>query len=199
MSIEAMAIALHHSRAKGTARLVLIGIANHDGDGGAWPTMRSLAKYAGCDKRQARRGVAKLVELGEVRVDLQAGGDADWADELRPNLYHFLLVCPAGCDRTKHHRMPGDGDTAPLWKNPRSSVTLGSAMTGGPPGPGVCQSHPTTTPTPGSASPTGHARPRDTTPACSECSAGNLTTCAARQANLKTEDRHTYTPIKEKP
>ena len=31
MSVEAMAIALHHSRATGTVKLVLIGIANHDG------------------------------------------------------------------------------------------------------------------------------------------------------------------------
>lgn len=34
MSIEAMAVALHHSKTQGATKLVLLGIANHEGDGG---------------------------------------------------------------------------------------------------------------------------------------------------------------------
>ena len=103
MSSEAIAIALNHSRAKGTARLVLIGIANHTGDGGSWPSLNTLARYAGIDRRQAQRAVNKLIELNEVRRVVQAGGSAHISDGHRPNLYEFLLRCPPTCDRSWRH------------------------------------------------------------------------------------------------
>jgi hypothetical protein len=104
MSVEALAIALHHSRAKGSAKLVLIGIANHDGDGGAWPSVRTLAKYAACSVSQVQRALSELERLGEVRRDIQAGGDHTFASHERPNRYHVLLQCPHDCDRSRHHR-----------------------------------------------------------------------------------------------
>lgn len=104
MSIESVAIALHHSRSKGTTKLVLIGIANHDGDGGAWPSVRTLAKYAACSESQVQRATAKLAELGEIRIHRQGGGNRDMQDWRRPNRYDVLLSCPSDCDRTKNHR-----------------------------------------------------------------------------------------------
>lgn len=104
MSIESVAIALHHSRATGTAKLVLIGIANHDGDGGAWPAVSTLAKYAGVDPRSVQRSIEKLEKLHEVRRFVQAGGDHRIADHQRPNRYQFLLKCPIDCDRSSSHR-----------------------------------------------------------------------------------------------
>lgn len=122
MSVEAIALALHHSRAKGAAKLVLLGIANHDGDGGAWPSMATLARYAGVTPDQARKLVKKLTELGEVRVLRQEGGMPFTPDHLRPNLYQFQVRCPPDCDRTTRHRnrsqllpeMPVDN----LWIDP---------------------------------------------------------------------------------
>ena len=100
-----MAIALHHSRAKGTARAVLIGIANHDGDGGAWPSVATLAKYAGgIDARNVQKALARLEQLGEIRRHVNAGGSVGTQYGQRPNLYEFLLRCPETCDRTKNHR-----------------------------------------------------------------------------------------------
>lgn len=106
MSVEAIAIVLHHSRATGTAKLVLIGIANHDGDGGAWPTKETLAKYAGVspDGDNVRKAVKRLRALGEVRVHVQAGGTRDCPDEIRPNRYDILVTCPPWCDRSREHR-----------------------------------------------------------------------------------------------
>lgn len=105
MSVEAQAIALHHSRAESaTAKLVLLGIANHDGDGGAWPSVATLARYALCTPRTVQRAVEALEQLGEVRRVVQAGGTRWTADHRRPNLYEFLLRCPPDCDRTKNHR-----------------------------------------------------------------------------------------------
>lgn len=104
MSIESVAIALHHSQATGTAKIVLIGIANHDGDGGAWPTVDTLARYANVTRRNAINAINRLEELHEIKRVYGAGGDHSVADSRRPNLYRFLLSCPASCDHTKNHR-----------------------------------------------------------------------------------------------
>lgn len=109
-----MAIALHHSRATGSAKVVLIGIANHEGDGGSWPSVATLAKYANVDPRRVQAALTKLEILGEIRRDRQAGGTAATSDHRRPNLYHFLLRCPSECDHSMNHRVrvtktsPGD-------------------------------------------------------------------------------------------
>lgn len=105
MSMESQAIALNHSRATGTARCVLYGIANHDGDGGAWPSIASLRKYAGgVDRRAVQRALLKLEELGEIRKVIQAGGTAETREDHRPNRYIFLLKCPTYCDGSSQHR-----------------------------------------------------------------------------------------------
>src|SRR6218665_1834088 len=104
MSVESLAIALHHSRARGAAKLVLIGIANHDGDGGAWPAVATLARYAGVTERNVQKALAALESLGEIRRLVSSGGDHSTADHMKPNLYQFLLRCPSNCDRSARHR-----------------------------------------------------------------------------------------------
>lgn len=104
MSIEAMALVLHHSRSKGTAKLVLLGIANHAGDGGAWPHVATLARYANVTERAVQDAIAKLIKAGELAVMPQAGGPRYMPDHERPNRYEVLIACPATCDRTPNHR-----------------------------------------------------------------------------------------------
>jgi Helix-turn-helix domain len=108
MSIEAMAIALHHSRAKGTAKLVLLGIANHDGDGGAFPKIATLAKYANVHPRRVVDALNTLGELGEIIIHHKDGGTHRTPSHVRPNLYEIVLQCPEECDRTKNHRIDGE-------------------------------------------------------------------------------------------
>jgi hypothetical protein len=106
LSVESLAIAMHHSRARNsTAIAVLMGIANHDGDGGAWPTVATLAHYARVSERQVQRTLNELIALGEIHRDVQAGGTVEFAPSDRPNLYHFMLKCPPHCDRTRQHRL----------------------------------------------------------------------------------------------
>jgi hypothetical protein len=104
MSVEAMALVLHHSRAKGTAKLVLLGIANHQGDGGAWPHVATLARYANVTERAVQDAIAKLVKAGELAVHAQAGGPRYMPDHERPNRYDVLVSCPITCDRTTNLR-----------------------------------------------------------------------------------------------
>ena len=91
MSIEAVAKALHVAGLTQTQKLVLIGIANHDGDGGAWPAIATLARYAGCSPRHARRCVRELEDAGWVTTYRNQGGTADTQDDRRPNRYRLHL------------------------------------------------------------------------------------------------------------
>ncbi len=113
MSIESMALALHHSQAKGTDKLILLGIANHDGDGGAWPTLETLGRYGACSRTRVRQAIARLIELGEITVDVQGGGNASTRPDRRPNRYTIRLTCPDDCDRTSAHRSHGSQMGAP--------------------------------------------------------------------------------------
>lgn len=125
MSVELLSVVLNHSKAKGTVKLVLIGIANHAGDGGAWPSINTLAAYANTTPRTVTRALDKLIELRELRRHLQAGGLPEWADHTRPNRYDVLIVCPAYCDRSPAHRDTRPGQRG-LWRSsrtPDASVT----------------------------------------------------------------------------
>jgi hypothetical protein len=100
MSIEAMSAVLHHSRARGSTKLVLIGIANHQGDAGAWPAISTLARYANVSERQAQRAIRQLEESGEIKVDYQAPEMMK-----RTNRYWVTVRCPKECDGTTQHRV----------------------------------------------------------------------------------------------
>lgn len=104
MSVESLTIVLHHSKARGTAKLVMVGIANHDGDGGSWPSMQRLATYAGVDISQVKRAIPKLEALGELEVIGSGGGQVNTPEHMRTNLYRVLLTCPPNCDGTSQHR-----------------------------------------------------------------------------------------------
>jgi hypothetical protein len=111
LSIEAISVALHHSKAQGTAKLVLLGIANHQGDGGAWPAVATLAKYAGgVTPRSVQRALRELEAAGEISCQLGAGGSYGDQANGRPNLYQVLLKCPAECDGSINHRRLRGGD-----------------------------------------------------------------------------------------
>jgi hypothetical protein len=104
MSIEALTVVLHHSKAKPTAKLVLLGIANHyhpDDDRGAWPSQDTLAKYSNVSARQVRNLIDELVKIGELQVDVY-GGQSQTRN--KPNRYWITLECPEDCDGSMHHR-----------------------------------------------------------------------------------------------
>ncbi|SBT51970.1 helix-turn-helix domain-containing protein [Micromonospora auratinigra] len=50
-------------------RLVLVAIAAHtNGNGEAWPSVATIAEYAGVSTRTVQRALAKLVQLGRLAV-----------------------------------------------------------------------------------------------------------------------------------
>jgi len=88
MSIEAVSLVLNQSRATGRAKLVLLGIANHLGDQGAWPSISTLARYANASERSVKRDIQELVELGELKVELQ---NAPTKTQYKTNLYWITI------------------------------------------------------------------------------------------------------------
>lgn len=102
MSIEAMTLVLHHSKASATDKVILWGIANHLGDGGAYPSLETLAKYANVSVRSVSRSIAQLIELGELESKVNG---APIKGINKSNLYYINLRCPAECDGTMNHRI----------------------------------------------------------------------------------------------
>lgn len=94
MTVEAMGVVLNYSRATGTTKLVLVGIANHDGDGGAWPSIATLARYANTSERSVQRAIQRLVDMGEVEVHANGGGTLTTPNDRRPNRYTILVRRP---------------------------------------------------------------------------------------------------------
>ena len=133
MSIESMSLVLHHSKAKGTAKIVLLGIANHEGDGGAWPAVATLMRYANTDRRSVQRAIQKLVELGEVQVLKQKGGNDMTHSAFRPNLYRVKVFCPYTCDRSSQHRLKHSALPGFEWIEPDQPMTRPRVISDAPP------------------------------------------------------------------
>ena len=189
MSVEHLAVVLHHSKARGTAKLVLLGIANHQGDGGAWPSIATLARYANTEPRAVQKQLAKLVSSGELAVQVQAGGTADTEDHRRPNRYDVLVSCPAWCDRTPQHRDTRKlaGPQRSLWITGVSRRTPPVQADTRPPVQADTQTTHLEHVTPGPASTTDRAR----TEPCDDCGQPELA-CQRRQQAWPAEDRHPY-------
>lgn len=78
----------NHSKASPAAKLVLLAIADHQGERGAWPSEATLARVTGMSERSVRRKVVELVELGELSVEVNA---APSQTQYKSNLYWVLV------------------------------------------------------------------------------------------------------------
>lgn len=88
MSIEIMNAVWRHSKSTGRARLVLLAIADHQGELGAWPSNATLAQMTNSSERSIRRDIQELVDLGELRVEYQ---NAPTRGQYKTNLYWVTL------------------------------------------------------------------------------------------------------------
>ena len=68
MSVKVMSDVWQSSQSKGTARLVLLAIADHCNPSGiAWPSLTRLASYVNVNRRNTINAINQLVELGELK------------------------------------------------------------------------------------------------------------------------------------
>lgn len=76
MSIKKMTEVWEHSRADGTALVLLLKIADHANDAGwAWPGIDRLAAACRRSRRQTQSLLAKLISLGELEVQVGRGAN----------------------------------------------------------------------------------------------------------------------------
>ena len=119
MSIQVMQAVWQHSKADGRARLVLLAIADHQGEIGAWPSLATLAKMVNASERSVQRDIDYLQQIGELEVHYQ---QAPTKNHYKSNLYFVRLPgvtdLPSGVTNTR------SGVT-----NTRSGVTAGVVQT----------------------------------------------------------------------
>jgi DNA-binding Lrp family transcriptional regulator len=68
MSIKVMQAVWQESQSVGRARLVLLAIADHQGEIGAWPSIETIANMVNASERSVQRDIQELVDLGELLV-----------------------------------------------------------------------------------------------------------------------------------
>lgn len=128
MTVEKMATVLHHATIGGSAKLVLLGIANHDGDGGAWPSISTLAKYASVNRRHVQRILRQLETDGLITTFERDG---------ITNLYRVTIECPDDCSGGSQHKKRG-GDiqtTGDIQTAPGGDIQTTGGATHRPPEP----------------------------------------------------------------
>lgn len=109
MSVQSIGHVLDRSRSVGQVRCVLIAIANHDGDGGAWPSIDTIAREANVHPRTAQKHLRTLVSMGELVIHQQQGGTLRTHPSKRPNRYEITLAPPGDVAAPP----PGDVATPP--------------------------------------------------------------------------------------
>jgi hypothetical protein len=88
MSIEIMNAVWKHSKSDGRARLVLLAIADHQGEIGAWPSLKRLAEMVNASERSVQRDIQHLQSIGELKVEVQ---NAPTRTQYKSNLYWVNL------------------------------------------------------------------------------------------------------------
>ena len=88
MSIQVMQAVWEHSKADGRARLVLLAIADHQGEIGAWPSIATIAKMVNSSERSVQRDIQYLQNIGELSVEVQ---NAPTRNQYKSNLYWVTL------------------------------------------------------------------------------------------------------------
>lgn len=137
----------------GTKKLVLIGIANHDGDGGSWPKIDTLARYAGVSRRNVQKAIEQLTDDGWLTVQVQAGGTRNTRADQRSNLYEVdyerlrdgvSLPTPRGVSLATQRGVAGD--TRTIHNRPSNRNDNPSAPPADADGQGALAGIPTGTP-----------------------------------------------------
>ena len=77
-----------HSKADGRARLVLLAIADHQGEIGAWPSIATIARMVNSSERSVQRDIQHLQNIGELIVEVQ---NAPTRNQYKSNLYWVNL------------------------------------------------------------------------------------------------------------
>lgn len=88
MSVQVISAVWQESKATGRARMVLLAIADMQGEIGAWPSIATLARMTNASERSIKRDIRELELSGELLVEYQ---QAPVRGQYRSNLYWVNL------------------------------------------------------------------------------------------------------------
>ena len=97
-----------HSRSKGTARVVLLLLADHHGERDPFPSIELLCEDANVERSNLKTALTRLVRLGEIEKVSRPG---------HTNIYKIKLGCPEGCT-TSSTGSPARPTPPPVWRRP---------------------------------------------------------------------------------
>jgi hypothetical protein len=126
MSIDVMTAVWRHSQSQGRARLVLLAIADHQGEIGAWPSIATLASMVNASERSVQRDIKELVELGELHVEVQS---APSRGQYKSNLYWVMLPGVTNSESGVTDLTSGVTESQSGVTNRASGVTAGGVLT----------------------------------------------------------------------
>jgi len=112
-----------HSRSDGRARLVLLAIADHQGEIGAWPSISTLARMVNSSERSVQRDIQYLQSIGELTVEVQ---NAPTNRQYKSNLYWVTLP---GVTESHSGVTAGVTNATPGVTDLASGVTAGGVLT----------------------------------------------------------------------
>lgn len=113
-----------HSISDGRARLVLLAIADHQGEMGAWPSIAKLAQMVNASPRSVKRDIQYLQEIKELKVELQ---NAPTGGQYKTNRYWVTL--PGVTDVTPLSAQSGVTNAHSGVTKSASGVTAGGTQT----------------------------------------------------------------------
>ena len=96
MSVGVMSAVFKHSASTGSARLVLLAIADNADDDtwSCWPSVQTIGAKARVSEATVHRALKELQKLGELDVQHNAGGHPGMRSDprYRPNRYTVLVT-----------------------------------------------------------------------------------------------------------
>lgn len=114
------------SQAKGRARLVLLAIADHQGEIGAWPSIATLARMVNSSERSVQRDIQELQDIGELEVHVQ---QAPSRGQYKSNLYWVTLPGVTRDEPGVTEIASGVTDSSSGVTKNSSGVTAGGVLT----------------------------------------------------------------------
>lgn len=126
MSVKITSAVWTSSKSSGRARLVLLAIADHQGEIGAWPSIPTLAKMVNASERSVQRDIQELIDMGELIRHEQA---APSRGQYKANLYWVNLPSVAGDISGVTNNESGVTESQSGVTELASGVTVGGALT----------------------------------------------------------------------
>ena len=123
MSVQVTTWVWNHSKTTGSAKLVMLAIADHMNPEGtsAWPSLGRLVRMTGLSLPTVIRSIKTAEELGELVIDRKTGGRPPKGAHASND---YALVMDAETESKSNATLPLDDAKGSRHVTPKSNATL---------------------------------------------------------------------------